>query len=57
MLIKRFSALTQIIFMFVFILVLVELFSFSMQIYILFLNNSYFNNQNINYFKQHHRYT
>jgi len=47
MLIKRFSALTQIIFMFVFILVLVELFSFSMQIYILFLNNSYFNNQNI----------
>ena len=47
MLIKRFSALTQIIFMFVFILVLVELFLFSVQKYILFLNNQYFNSLNI----------
>ncbi len=47
MLIKRFSVLTQIIFMFVFILVLVELFLFSVQKYILFLNNQYFNSLNI----------
>ena len=47
MLTKRFSVLTQIIFMFVFILVLVELFLFSVQKYILFLNNQYFNSLNI----------